>query len=816
MTAARGAALGRSSWPSRWWRSCCCAAAASTSTSSCSRTPASSSRATTCRSAAGAIGSVDGHRADRQQPGRGQDHGRRRLRAAARGDDRDRSAQTLAVGRRQPLHRADAGPEQRPKLDDGAQLGTDKTTTPVDLDQLFNTLDPRTRKGAAAGHPGLGDAVRRPGREGQRGRASTSTRRCRRPSRWSTSSTATSRRSATSSSTRRRSSRALAARRDDLDRPGLQHEHRRSAAIARENAALERALGLLPRHAAQGQHDVREPALDARRPRHAGQRLQAGDASSSRRSSRSCARCVRDARPTIADLRTLISSPGPGNDLIDLLRKHAARSQQAAKPAFAQLDRRRCSKASRCSTFIRPYTPDLDRLAPRLRPGRGELRRQRPLRARPAAVQHLQLTDNADGRPARRRATRRSALDRPDDRPVPPLPGRRDPAAARRLAPRGATRRPARLRPDARCPPGHEARCSPSLVARRRRRARSSCWLRAGRRRSDSGDYKVRAIFDNAVLGDPGRGREDRRRQGRQDRVARRDQRQEGRGRPATSTRAGFQDFRSDAECTIRPQSLIGEKFVECKPTQPRAAGRQPAAGAEEDPDGRRARASTCCRSTNTAHAGRHRPASTTSCACPTASASRSSSTSSAPALAGRGEDLRQVIRTRQPGAAGDRQRAGDPGRAEPGAREARQGLRQGARAARAREREQVADFIARPNTTAQATAERRAALEAGFELLPGVPARARADAAAARRASPTQFTPVLERPRAARPRRQPLHHSSSGRSPTAGTPALTSARRRGRRRPAGAAQEPRRSSRSSASSPSQAKPLAREPRRSC
>ena len=35
----------------------------------------------------------------------------------------------------------------------------------------------------------------------------------------------------------------------------------------------------------------------------------------------------------------------------------------------------------------------------------------------------------------------------------------------------------------------------------------------------------------------------------------------------------GFQDFRADAECTIRPQSLIGEKFVECVPTQPRTAG---------------------------------------------------------------------------------------------------------------------------------------------------------------------------------------------------------------------------------------------------
>jgi virulence factor Mce-like protein len=39
--------------------------------------------------------------------------------------------------------------------------------------------------------------------------------------------------------------------------------------------------------------------------------------------------------------------------------------------------------------------------------------------------------------------------------------------------------------------------------------------------------------------------------------------------------KAGFDDFRTDAECTIRPQSLIGEKFVECTPTQPRPENAQ-------------------------------------------------------------------------------------------------------------------------------------------------------------------------------------------------------------------------------------------------
>jgi phospholipid/cholesterol/gamma-HCH transport system substrate-binding protein len=35
----------------------------------------------------------------------------------------------------------------------------------------------------------------------------------------------------------------------------------------------------------------------------------------------------------------------------------------------------------------------------------------------------------------------------------------------------------------------------------------------------------------------------------------------------------GFQDFRADATCTIEPQALIGEKYVNCLPTEPRPEG---------------------------------------------------------------------------------------------------------------------------------------------------------------------------------------------------------------------------------------------------
>lgn len=42
-------------------------------------------------------------------------------------------------------------------------------------------------------------------------------------------------------------------------------------------------------------------------------------------------------------------------------------------------------------------------------------------------------------------------------------------------------------------------------------------------------------------------------------------------------TDPGYQDFRTDATCRVGLQSLIGEQFIECKPTQPREDGAEPA-----------------------------------------------------------------------------------------------------------------------------------------------------------------------------------------------------------------------------------------------
>jgi ABC-type transporter Mla subunit MlaD len=51
-------------------------------------------------------------------------------------------------------------------------------------------------------------------------------------------------------------------------------------------------------------------------------------------------------------------------------------------------------------------------------------------------------------------------------------------------------------------------------------------------------------------------------------------------------TDPGFQDWRQDASCLIRPQSLIGEKFVDCRPTLPRAPGQEPPPPLKTIPEG--------------------------------------------------------------------------------------------------------------------------------------------------------------------------------------------------------------------------------------
>jgi ABC-type transporter Mla subunit MlaD len=103
--------------------------------------------------------------------------------------------------------------------------------------------------------------------------------------------------------------------------------------------------------------------------------------------------------------------------------------------------------------------------------------------------------------------------------------------------------------------------------------------------RGEDEAYRVRAIFDNAGFVIPG---EDVKvagvKVGQVDEVEVTDD-----FKAAIVLRIdheGYRDFRRDAECQVRPQSLIGERFVECSPTQTRGSGEQLPPELEELGDG--------------------------------------------------------------------------------------------------------------------------------------------------------------------------------------------------------------------------------------
>jgi len=181
--------------------------------------------------------------------------------------------------------------------------------------------------------------------------------------------------------------------------------------------------------------------------------------------------------------------------------------------------------------------------------------------------------------------------------------------------------------------------------------------------------------------------------------------------------RAGFTDFRHDAECTIRPQSLIGEKFVECTPTQPRPAGTPPPPLLPEAKSG--------------PYKGTHvLPATQTSrpididllnniLRLPYRQRLSIILNELGTGLAGRGADLNQVIRNADPALketdkvltllANENKTLRDL------ARDSDTAL-----APIARERSRVANFVTKAGNTAQATAEKRVAFEQNLQKLPG------------------------------------------------------------------------------------------------
>jgi phospholipid/cholesterol/gamma-HCH transport system substrate-binding protein len=244
-------------------------------------------------------------------------------------------------------------PDNARKLPDGARLETDSTTTVVDLDQVFNTLDKNTRadlsgviKGLARQYSGKG---RQAGQSAEYFNPVLSTSRqlvgqLTQDEGALTSFIVNSSQAVT----------AIADRRNDLAAL-VGNANATTQAIGDENVALARALGLLPTTLRRANTtfvnlrstlddldtlvDVSKPATKNLAP-----------------FLRQLRPLVHDARPTIRDLSTLVRRNGPNNDLVEATRKMPA-LERAATPAF-QHGTKALQDAQPVLEFIRPYTPD--------------------------------------------------------------------------------------------------------------------------------------------------------------------------------------------------------------------------------------------------------------------------------------------------------------------------------------------------------------------------------------------------------------------------------------------------------------------------
>lgn len=246
------------------------------------------------------------------------------------------------------------GPNNAPELPDGATLGVERTTTVVDLDQLFNALDERTREGLQ--NVFQGGAVQYAGKEREVSAAaryfspalSTTTRLARELSRddriLEDAIVSTARVMA-----------AVSERRTELTQM-VGSLNGMFGAIAAQNqnfsAALAEAPGTL-REANTTFRDLRaalddlDPLVEASYP-----------------ATRDLDRFFREFRPlvdaavpTFEDLSRFVSTPGPGNDATDLVRMQPE-LQRVGSPAF-----KNAVEAMRMGQpvidFFRPYTPEL-------------------------------------------------------------------------------------------------------------------------------------------------------------------------------------------------------------------------------------------------------------------------------------------------------------------------------------------------------------------------------------------------------------------------------------------------------------------------
>jgi phospholipid/cholesterol/gamma-HCH transport system substrate-binding protein len=246
------------------------------------------------------------------------------------------------------------GPNSADEIDDGERIDADETSSPVDIDVLFDSLDSKTREG-------LRNVIRGSGTQ-YAGRGPEAGESIKYFAPFLSGTTDLTRELALDQEVLERfitdgaaTVSAIAERRDDLEQL-VSNTSTAMGAIADENVALQRALELLPDTLRKANTtfvnlrstlDDLDLLVDASKP--ATKELAPFF--------RALRPLVREARPTVADLRDLISTPGPNNDLIDLTAQQPRLAELTAKVfprAIRTLDR-----AQPVVEYARGYTPDL-------------------------------------------------------------------------------------------------------------------------------------------------------------------------------------------------------------------------------------------------------------------------------------------------------------------------------------------------------------------------------------------------------------------------------------------------------------------------
>jgi phospholipid/cholesterol/gamma-HCH transport system substrate-binding protein len=246
------------------------------------------------------------------------------------------------------------GPNNAPEIPAGGQLDVEQTTSVVDLDQLFNTLDPRTRKGlqqfiqgSATQYEGQGENVNASAKYFNPFLSTTD---------QLVQEIARDKGTLTRAIVAGASVTGAVAERAPQLTSLVTNLNGMMGAIAAENGSLSQALGVLPDTLRQGNStfvDLRS-TLDDLDPL-----LQASSVASRDlpRFFRQLTPLLNEATPTFQNLSAIVSQPGSFNDATDAVQ-NLPQLQRVGSKAFAS-SITAMRKGQPVIDFLRPYSPDL-------------------------------------------------------------------------------------------------------------------------------------------------------------------------------------------------------------------------------------------------------------------------------------------------------------------------------------------------------------------------------------------------------------------------------------------------------------------------